>query len=462
MQAATVSRFDFDPSQKLRMLRQYQTAWANMNLKVAKVVKPLPTSSSPPECFGGIFAYHDFNVEKLMLYQLPSVVRNIPWREWSVQAIDDNILRDFAIDPSQDLLIFIENSPLAPGMFRFHRMALSSGQHHELTESTSPIQHEDTDHYRFTLRVCARSLAALFVGEAELGRLVIWDWQTGQRKQIFEHTPIRHFAFMDEEHILLATYLRDEQSRIYPGLSVLDLLHDASQAQGSARIAYTLAFPPLTREAQAHSMKIFADPSPAHQPHHSLQTPFCIPTNARIFIIVLWNINDTPINIIAHGRQLRSFAKSPHTSSSGVIHWDKWGPSSTRLVPDSFISNSGASRREATYGEKYVGIMASDSSYRHKIQFFDFNQETFRCTLANQNRRGNWEFWPANRPSTLKAGFFAEDLVTRLPCRQMYRIIQTPSPLLSIIFAEDCLILEISGSTYHVYSLCVNAFRLDM
>jgi len=58
------------------------------------------------ECLGGILAYlSDLSSQFVIVKQLPSVIRGIEEKEWTFDVGFD--IDDFAIDPSQDLLMAI-------------------------------------------------------------------------------------------------------------------------------------------------------------------------------------------------------------------------------------------------------------------------------------------------------------------------------------------------------------------
>lgn len=59
------------------------------------------------ELFGNVLAQKNVG-QSFTFVQLPSAYRNIPEREWTVVVETPKRVRDFGIDPSQDLLMLIE------------------------------------------------------------------------------------------------------------------------------------------------------------------------------------------------------------------------------------------------------------------------------------------------------------------------------------------------------------------
>ena len=59
------------------------------------------------ELYGGVLAQAE-GESKLVCAQLPSVIRRIEEKEWTIEDVGVKI-RDFGMDPAQDLLIIIEH-----------------------------------------------------------------------------------------------------------------------------------------------------------------------------------------------------------------------------------------------------------------------------------------------------------------------------------------------------------------
>jgi len=60
------------------------------------------------ELFGGVLGQSSED-RSLFFYQLPSSLRNIEAKDWALSAKDIDVhARDFAMDPSQDLLVLVE------------------------------------------------------------------------------------------------------------------------------------------------------------------------------------------------------------------------------------------------------------------------------------------------------------------------------------------------------------------
>lgn len=92
------------PAQRLEKLRKYQDAWRTLRMSRKDEVKML--SGQVWELYGGVFA-QGRGSRAIKFWQLPSVIRGVKEEEWEHDDLGINI-RDFGMDPSQDLLVMIE------------------------------------------------------------------------------------------------------------------------------------------------------------------------------------------------------------------------------------------------------------------------------------------------------------------------------------------------------------------
>lgn len=90
------------PSERLSLLRSYETSWKNMDWNEHKYF-PVPDGTLW-ELYGNVWA-HSRGGDAIDFVQIPSRLRGIPLRQWTLRL--DFPLRDFSMDPSQDLLVTI-------------------------------------------------------------------------------------------------------------------------------------------------------------------------------------------------------------------------------------------------------------------------------------------------------------------------------------------------------------------
>lgn len=92
-------------TERLSLLRSYETSWKNLDWNT-HISLPVPEGSLW-ELYGNVWAHSRGN-NSIFFVQIPSRLRDIPLRQWTIRL--DYPLRDFGIDPSQDLLVAIELS----------------------------------------------------------------------------------------------------------------------------------------------------------------------------------------------------------------------------------------------------------------------------------------------------------------------------------------------------------------
>jgi hypothetical protein len=90
-------------SERLDLLRSYEASWRCLDWN-AEESHPVPNGSLW-ELYGNVWAHSKGN-DTIEFLQLPSRLRGIPARQWTVRL--DFALRDFGMDPAQDLLVTVE------------------------------------------------------------------------------------------------------------------------------------------------------------------------------------------------------------------------------------------------------------------------------------------------------------------------------------------------------------------
>ena len=89
---------------RLAMLRNNQAAWHTLQWTALKDVRML--QGSLYELYGGVLVQSNhLGSSSLVFRRLPSRCRSIEEHVWSLDL--DFILRDFTLDPAQDLLVLI-------------------------------------------------------------------------------------------------------------------------------------------------------------------------------------------------------------------------------------------------------------------------------------------------------------------------------------------------------------------
>jgi hypothetical protein len=90
-------------SERLELLRSYEASWKNLEWSEYNTVS-YPEGRAW-EFYGNVWA-HSRGSNAIDFVQLPSRLRGIPMQQWTLRFDID--VRDFSMDPSQDLLVIIE------------------------------------------------------------------------------------------------------------------------------------------------------------------------------------------------------------------------------------------------------------------------------------------------------------------------------------------------------------------
>ena len=99
-------------SERLQLLQRHQDAWRKLSWTKHEVMEM--HTGGLWELYGNMLVQSKGRARKhLIFHQLPSVLRGIEEKKWELKTAF--ILRDFGIDPSQNLLVLLEaRSPCVP------------------------------------------------------------------------------------------------------------------------------------------------------------------------------------------------------------------------------------------------------------------------------------------------------------------------------------------------------------
>ncbi|KAK7694783.1 hypothetical protein QCA50_001971 [Cerrena zonata] len=91
-------------AERLQCLREHQSAWGELRFSQSHMIEK--ENGSTWELYGNVLAQGK-NHRSIAFYQLPSAIRGIEAKSWEVQNLDTDV-RDFGMDPAEDLLVFVE------------------------------------------------------------------------------------------------------------------------------------------------------------------------------------------------------------------------------------------------------------------------------------------------------------------------------------------------------------------
>lgn len=196
-----------DYASRLDTLRKYQDAWRALRWTEVENIDML--QGNLWELSGGVLAQTSRGNTEILFRQLPSRIRKIEQKTWSVSTQELH-LRDFTMDPSQDLMVLIACSippyVLSCSSFNFiqhlsryqdrclettiHLRSLQTGNPHPLAVNPPVLRHRKTylgiSRFDFTIQVCKDRVAVHFHTAVDIHNqalpqsdLLVWNWRTG-------------------------------------------------------------------------------------------------------------------------------------------------------------------------------------------------------------------------------------------------------------------------------------------
>ncbi|TFK56597.1 hypothetical protein OE88DRAFT_1730069 [Heliocybe sulcata] len=434
-------RSDLSSAEKLAMLRERQRAWENMEWVEQRT---LPMAGGHLyELYGGVFAQSTGD-RSLLFKRLPSHYRRIEEKTWFIEDVGVD-MRDFAMDPGQDLLAIIEEvSTPSEKSIRVHLRALSTGEPHPLTsEPAMVVRGVDELPTSYLIQICGDYVGVCFIDLTIDGPdLKIWNWKTRQLKMSLEG-PIFCFAFLSQQHIVVSLDTRPMQS-----LCVYDFVNntDVDINVDDDVHCCQLLFPPFRTPLAAVDIVIRCDPAPGWTPQADV--PFYVAPENRVYVVTLvYNVQFGRIGVyslfIPAWTILSRVSPTPYWEDKIDYLWEAWGPTGCRMVTNLRQSLSWVCW---VYGSKFVswdlGAEPTDEDgVLAKPKIYDFNEIALRRSIAE--KRDDALFMEDTDGDPL--GLFIGPMHTSLPYRVKLGALNlpgwVPGDINSVMLNEDSILV---------------------
>ncbi|KAJ4490426.1 hypothetical protein J3R30DRAFT_3278775 [Lentinula aciculospora] len=459
--------------EKLDLLRNQQARWVELKWSSQKRY-PLNTAGLW-ELFGNVLAQNTLD-GSFVFVQLPSEYRKIPEREWRVKPNTPRFVRDFGMDPSQDLLVLIETPRRFAGTIsRYHRIhirSMSTATRHPLATGTGFIKHlQSSLDISYSIQISMDFLAIFFhAAGLSVNEIVIWEWKSGLMKLHLTGRELRSFCLLSERHILLSLITNQPDGEDQAELLVVDFEKEENHKQSYFDIThgFKLSLPVFHPSVGLRSFTVRSDPSPSWSPRPDLEAPFHKAQDAQIFVASIWVQKNTLRHLtllIPRSTLLQNMDLSGPMSNESTLAWEAWGPHGSRLMEIHTRNLSFEIWACHVFGTKFVFSECSRrSKQKYTLQVFDFNQKALRNALSQGHKLSESDVLDMDylecdsslcvtAPNIFPAGdIFTDEIKTTLPYRWIAKMMPSIRASCSSMCSEDSIIVVDQVRMIHTIS----------
>ncbi|TFK62395.1 hypothetical protein BDN72DRAFT_827503 [Pluteus cervinus] len=426
-----VEQYRLSPAERLKSLREQRLNWDNLRWLEQGSVE-ISGSCQAYELVGGIFARLT-NFQDFFSVSLPSV-------KTEGQVVHRSDIgfraRDFAMDPTQDLIIFLEDRSLALPSMQLQIRTFSTHQPHP--EATSPVIPISGRFDSGALQIAGDLVAVFYIGLSTY--LHIWNWKANKLVVDMRFTSIRpvDFTFLSENAYVL-TFPAD-----HGHLAV----YSVSSPDQRARLFLPVLCADVNQELERlaiHTSPFFASPLPGR--------PFTTSETNRIHVLSMeyagFYQSTFELRAFIPNDVLLSYVSSYHDQTQH-IPWEDWGPKNTRVL-------------EALQSHSWLRFVSGSRVVMPVARFkWDLQVLNFQTMRKLDEPLDTATATHIKEPTVIRRPtFFKDDIVTHLPyslcTRQIPPALQIP--YISFMIGEDHLLglrlgMQIdAGITIHTLAL---------
>ncbi|KAJ7667390.1 hypothetical protein B0H17DRAFT_253624 [Mycena rosella] len=319
--------------EKLEYLHKWRRAWQDMNWtsRTDFVINEHPRAY---ELVGGVFAQQNTWPESdFTAIRLPSSQRS--GEITATQNIGVESL-DFAMDPTQDLVVFLHRGADETG--NFDCRAMSSLRPHPLA-STPRLSFDlkDDNLRRIFLQVADDVVGLLFyTSHAADGslRVVLFNWRTGIMLVDLEGSrfppSVSDFALLSPRAFILGCVANPDSPGTPNSAGEIRIYTFEGTQHNHPTCVATLGLPQLDphrslERVVAHSGPFCAGPLPGAQ--------FFKSNDNRICAISLTYDRAEVYSLYVHHRYFTKYLVNGDIATPPTVPWDEWGPHHSRMLP---------------------------------------------------------------------------------------------------------------------------------
>ncbi|KAK7692370.1 hypothetical protein QCA50_003995 [Cerrena zonata] len=450
---------DMSVVERLHLLREHQDAWEKHEFTDDTVINMHPLPHLAWDLQGGVLSQQT-TLRSLTFYQIPSRLRGIRSRMWSMDDLDIPFA-DFGLDPSQDLLVLAESPKLdddpyvdhvkSPSVLinhnsnihKIHLRTLMNGVTHPLA-SNSILQYGSSyPHHHHNIRVFGDYLAVCW----KHSLLVIWDWMSG-RIQLVVTGSLVTFAFLPNNFLLIPR--QQEEDIIAINLKLTQVEVDTPTSLSDIHYHCAFKLPPLASGYTIHHLEMRYDSQPSAK---TVTVPFrTMHDGDRVILLDVGMINKgfavaarfflRGLGIIRH---ITAISPSPRsTARVHVLPWDIWGPQNFFPTRRNYCFIGTAVFPRNVHATNYVELefqAAHSEGHRSVISVIDLNQMKCRKSSVGPD-------FQSVRGLQFQVHGFQFPIITFLKCKRQTLTLEREGREFyrAILISEDAIIVAYYSS----------------
>ncbi|KAF8876443.1 hypothetical protein CPB84DRAFT_1795842 [Gymnopilus junonius] len=431
-------------SELVSRLHNLRRSWAELDCKQFKKIE-LKNQCRAYELVAGLFAMSDGH--GLSLAWLPS--STMPGRSLEYPSLGF-LVRDFAIDPTQDLIVILEDDH-NPVVFadnrhvRLHIRTISTIEFHPaashgILEFDIPSDETFGNSISTALIEIAVDIVAMYITKGFLSarsRVLIWNWRNGilvyDSDVIGDALPptAHHFSLLSRDSFLLTV--------TYSGGTLqLHTFSPTSPTLSPTSLCGTFHLPPIQPHSNLFQMTVHTGPISAS---HAAQCTFSNTPEAHVLVLTLFysiaHRDDAPhsatYTLFVHKRTFLEYVTRfrrqqevslVHDGVEGTrtpsvdLDWESWAEQSTRFIP----TLSPRPWLRYVHGARVIFNYQNQQTF--KVLNFNIPSSTSISSTSTSSTSTSstsipaqhFDFEPHEEPTTgYPTYLFQKDFVTRLP-----------------------------------------------
>ncbi|KAJ7242365.1 hypothetical protein B0H12DRAFT_1132465 [Mycena haematopus] len=390
------------PGQKMENLHRWRRAWRHLDWTSRTIVQ-IDSNPRAYELVGGVFAQQNTWPESdFTAIQLPTTERNTQISSSGSIGVQSH---DFAMDPTQDLVVFLHQDPDETGNFELQ--SLSTLGPHPLAHSPrlSFAIRDDTFRSIF-LQVAEDVIGLLFRTSDSMLRLVIFNWHTGTElvdlaaPQIPDS--VSDFTLLSPRAYMLASTNNYKYYRGFAPRGTAEILIFTFERthSDSPNHVVTLQLPHITSGRSLHRIIAHSGPFCARP---IVGAQFNKSNDKRICVISLAYDLAEFYSVYVHHRYFEKYFANDGLART--IPWEEWGPQNSRM-----LSGRPAFWLRYVHGERVVCPV--DPSHPNRVEVLDFGISPSRPGFDDS---------AVAEPNTISTSLFKHSITTSLPYRHICR-----------------------------------------